>query len=570
MNKAAKFFDKFSSNKTALIVNAVMALLATAIYLSMHTMLGFIGFFTFKALPYILGALLIVSSVLSLVILLYKNNKVIFYITFCYNVIALLFSLGYFFGMLTHYKTFLLELAKILAVYLFIAIVTYLIFFHGKLEFKGKKAVSIVLCVVLIGGSILCFTDFKSLRINYNTEGAAVYAVGDEYQIVWTTRAKGSGWVEINGQCYYDEYAGQKRTDTTVHKVTVKQSVLDEAKSYTIKSQAMLSEQGFSGLNGYTVSKTYSFRPVDPSDGIQTYVLTDTHDYNNAPVKAASYFGDKTDFIVLAGDHVNFLDTSAQLQRILNLAHRATGGNIPVVFARGNHELKCNDSEYLDRYVGSRNEKFYYTFRLKNVWGVVLDMGEDHDDSWKEFYNTALYDGYRAEQIAFLDDIIKNKDTEYAADGVEYKIAISHINTAITNYNRTYMFDALVSLNERLNVIAPDVMLSGHLHAVYKINAGYEAGKPLFYQQNYKGKAVNETPDYLATGAAYPSVVCGRRSETQSPAVKENAFGYKYTGTALEFNFDEITARFTTQKKDVLFSVNAFDGEEYGKVIKLK
>ena len=114
--------------------------------------------------------------------------------------------------MLTHYKTFLLELAKILAVYLFIAIVTYLIFFHGKLEFKGKKAVSIVLCVFLIGGSILCFTDFKSLRINYNTEGAAVYAVGDEYQIVWTTRAKGSGWVEINGQCYYDEYAGQKRS----------------------------------------------------------------------------------------------------------------------------------------------------------------------------------------------------------------------------------------------------------------------------------------------------------------------------------------------------------------------
>ena len=74
MNKAAKFFDKFSSNKTALIVNAVMALLATAIYLSMHTMLGFIGFFTFKALPYILGALLMVSSVLSLVILLYKNK----------------------------------------------------------------------------------------------------------------------------------------------------------------------------------------------------------------------------------------------------------------------------------------------------------------------------------------------------------------------------------------------------------------------------------------------------------------------------------------------------------------
>lgn len=570
MNKASKFFNKFASNKAALIVNAVMALLATAIYLSMHTMLGFIGFFTFKALPYILGVLFAASSVLSLVILLYKNNKVIFYITFCINVIALIFSSGYFFAMLTHYKTFLPELAKILAVYLFAAIVVYLIFFHGRLNFKGKTAVSIVLCVVLIGGSVLCFTDFKSLRINYNTEGAAVYAVEDDYQIVWTTRAKGSGWVEIGGQCYYDEYAGQKRTDAAVHKVTVKQSVLDEAKSYTVKSRAMLSEQGFSGLNGYTVSKTYSFRPVDPSDGIQTYVLTDTHDYNNAPAKAASYFGDKTDFIVLAGDHVNFLDTSAQLNRILNLAHKVTGGNIPVVFARGNHELKCGNSEYLDRYVGSRNEKFYYTFRLQNVWGVVLDMGEDHDDNWKEFYDTALYDDYRAEQIAFLDEIIKNKDTEYAADGVEYKIAISHINTAITDYDRTYMFDSLVSLNERLNVIAPDVMLSGHLHTVYKINAGYEAGKPLFYQQNYKGEAVSETPDFLSTGAAYQSLICGRRADAQSPATKESFFGYKYTGTALEFNFDEITARFTTQDKTVLFSVNPFDGEEYGKVIRLK
>lgn len=570
MNKLCAVLTKLSNKKGLLISNAVLALAATLIYLSMHSMLGFVGYATFAALPYILGVLMVISSVLSLVILFYKHNKIIFAVTFVLNVCAIIFSLVYFFATLTHYKTYLIECAELLVLFLFIAIVVYLIFFHGKLAYKGKSAVAIALCVVLVAGSFLCFTDLKSLRINYITTQPACFAVDDDYQIVWTTRAKGTGWVEIDGESYYDEYAGQKRTDTTVHKVTIKQDILDQAKSYTVNSQAILSEQGFSGLVGYKVSATYSFRPVDETDGIQAYVLTDTHDYNSAPTKAAGYFDDKTDFFVLAGDHVNFLDTTVQAERVLSLAHSVSGGSRPIVFARGNHELKCDKSEALDRYVGSQNENFYYTFRLKNVWGVVLDMGEDHDDDWKEFYSTAVYSDYRAEQINFLDKVIADKANEYEAEGVEYKIAVCHISTAIVEYDRSYLFDTLTALNERLNIISPDVMLSGHLHRIYKINAGYEAGRPLFYQKSYTGAEPKTTPDFLATGANYPSLICGRRTDSSDPSVKESNFGQKYTGTALEFFEDELTARFTTQSNAVLFSVNPFEDIEYGKVIQLR
>ena len=553
--------------KIVAIVDASVGFFALLIYLSMHTMLGFIGFFTFTALPYILGAFLLATSIVALVLALFKNNLPLLIITFVFNGLMFLFSVGYFFFFLTHFKGFLIEGGKVLAIYAFAAIVLYLCFYHHKVEYKGKKVVAIILCAGLILGAVLGFTDYKTLRINYVTDEAAVYAVGDEYQIVFTTRVAGAGWVEIDGEKYYDEYAGQKRTTDRAHKVTVPQSVLDAAKKYTIKSKAMLSEQGFSGLFGYEVSKTYDFRPVDESDGIQFYAVSDSHDYNGAAAKAARYYGNKTDFVVLGGDAVNYLETEQNLSTVLSLSHACTGGNIPCVFARGNHELKCDGAEKLHRYVGSDGEKFYYTFRLKNVWGIVLDLGEDHADDWKEFYGSAIYDQYRAEQIDYLDEIIADKEHEYAADGVEYRVGICHTPTAFVEYDKDYCFDALVAMNERLNAMNLDVMINGHLHEVFKVEGTYEAGRPLSYTAAY-GKA-SATPAYLATGANYPSLLVSRRSYTQNVAVKEYVLGQEFIGTAVEFFGTEKTARFTTVKKEVVFTQSPFEDVEYGKVVVL-
>lgn len=550
------------------ILNPVFGFFALMVYLSMHAMLCFIGFNTFEALPYILGVIIAASAVLSLVNTLKLKNKIISVVTFVVNCVSTVGSLAYFFGMLTHYKAFLLEMAKIIAIYVFIAIVIYLIFYHGKTEYRGKKTVAIILCVALIGGAVLCFTDFSTLRFNYITDGAAVYAVGDDYQIVFTTRAKGTGWVEIGGKSYYDTYAGAKRSNTRVHKITVPQSVLDEAGAYTIKSKAMLGEQGFNGLLGYTVKSDYSFRPVDTSDGIQAYAVSDTHDYNAVVKKSASFYGDKLDFAIMAGDAVSFLDTEADLSRILNLCNAITKGERPVIFARGNHELKCEGAESLHNYVGADGEKFYYTFRLKNIWGVVLDMGEDHADDWYEFYDTALYDDYRSEQVDFLERIIADKDNEYEAEGVEYRIGVCHTPTSFTFYNRTYMFDALVKINERLNQMKLDVMLSGHFHEVFKVENYYEAGRPLVYDKSYD-KNSDGKPSFLATGATYPTIVCSRRATEQNPNKSENKFGGKFIGAAVEFFENDKTVRFTNHKKEVIFTVSPFEEKDYGKVIVL-
>lgn len=564
--KFRDFIHAVEDSKATVYVNVAIAFTALLFYLSCHTVLAFMGFYTFKALPYILGGLLILSAVASLIMMLYKKQNVLLLITLVYNIFMLIVGLGFFLGASSNIKGLMVEFGEILFIYIFAAIFIYLVFYHHKLHYKGRNVVAILLVIVFAAGSLLSLSSLGTLRVNGITEGAAVYAVGDEYQIVFRSHVKGIGWVEINGKKYYDTYAGSMRSSSKVHKITVPQQVLDEAGAYTIKTRAMVSEQGWSGLMGYTVRESYSFRAVDPTDGINFFTVTDVHDYLKPAAKAASYFGDHLDFLVMAGDMCNYLETEYDVARVLNIAHTLSGGNVPIVYARGNHELKAKAAETLNEYVGCEGENFYYTFRLKNIWGIVLDMGEDHSDDWYEFYDTALYDDYRAEQLEFTDRIIADSENEYAAPDVEYRIAVSHIPTSISPVAAPYMRDTLVALNKRLNQMDLDVMISGHIHQFSKINAGYAAGAKLTYDRDYWEKK-SDKPVYIATGADYVSFVCGRRSDQQSPLKKESTYGAAFTGTAFMLSTAGNTARFINSKGEIVPSRNMFENDLYGELV---
>ena len=91
---------------------------------------------------------------------------------------------------------------------------------------------------------------------------------------------------------------------------------------------------------------------------------------------------------------------------INKVANKITGGSVPVVYARGNHDVKGRYAEQTHRFTGSKGEKFFYNFYFNNVYGIVLDIGEDHDDDWWEYYDTAHYEQYHKDQLAFLENEI--------------------------------------------------------------------------------------------------------------------------------------------------------------------
>ena len=427
---------------------------------------------------------------------------------------------------------------------------------------KSRAAALATLAIGLVAAIALTF-DLGFLRFG---EGPVVLAVGDEYQIAFTTTARSTASVEVGGVAYHDSYSGYDISETRVHKVSVPMAALDAARSYTIKARAMILRGPYWAIQGRSIARSSAFRPLDPSDGIQYYSLSDTHEFVEPAVRAASYLGDRLDFLVIAGDTSSFLDRSADLDRILAIAHGATKGERPVIYARGNHETKGRLSNLLHRYVGADGTRFYYTVRLGPVWAVVLDMGEDHADDWQEFYGAARFDAYRQEQAAFLDGVVADARREYAAPGITHRIAVCHIPVTFQ-----YAGDPGAGRQrewiERLDRMGLDLMLNGHRHQAMYISLDLPVDAPLTQCPAFSGRDKPGKVDGSRLEANFPAIIDSRRSEVQTNAVPEDLFGRRFFGLAVEEKAGRMELRYTNEKGQVLRTVGAWTGEDLGDVI---
>lgn len=444
-----------------------------------------------------------------------------------------------------------------------IALFGFLLLAPGRTPLTKSRAAALATLAIGAAAAIALTFDLGFLRFG---EGPVVWAVGDEYQIVFTTTARSTASVEVGGVAYHDTYSGYDVSETRVHKVSVPMAALDAARSYTIRARAMILRGPYWAIQGGSVSRDCAFRPLDPSDGIQYYSLSDTHEFVEPAVKAAAYLGDRLDFLVIAGDTSSFLDRPADLGRILAIAHGATRGERPVIYARGNHETKGRMSNSLHRYVGADGTRFYYTVRLGPVWAVVLDMGEDHADDWQEFYGAAHFDAYRAEQTAFLDGVVADAPREYAASGITHRIAICHIPVTF-QYAGDPGAERQKEWIERLDRMGLDLMLNGHRHQAMYLSLDLPAGAPLAQSPAFSGKDKPGKVDGSRLASNFPAVIGSRRSEVQTDAVPEDLFGRRFFGLAVEGKDGRMELRYTNEKGRVLRTIGAWTGEDLGDVI---
>ena len=413
-------------------------------------------------------------------------------------VVVLFGAKDYMRFILVHFRESLVITGAILAFAL-------VLFFPVKNDWYSLRWKSLLLAVVIL----ICVVLGYELRPCDLTYGAVVYAVEDDYQIVFSTSDSAVAWVEIDGERYYDLYAGSMRSKDRVHKVTVPQSVLDEAKAYTVCAQQMIYRGPFGGYKGKTIWRNYEFRPVDPSDGIQHVALSDVHEAVEAAVSAATT-RNNTDFVVLAGDLISMVETEKDCQLANELAYGITGGEIPVIYARGNHEIKGEYAEELYKYVGSKNQEYYYWVTLgDDVFAVVLDVGEDHDDAWWEYYGTAKFDLYREEQLEMLEEILEEGD--YV--NYKYRLAVCHIPVTYVG-SKGYFADFCKDATGLLNELEVDIALSGHKHVMWPVLPGQvEPWVNPTYSVGFKGTEGKTDGGYF-TDFSFPMFLVGRRSNS--------------------------------------------------------
>lgn len=391
------------------------------------------------------------------------------------------------------------------------------LFFYAKACKKVRNAILIGLAAVF--AVVAVFGVLHLLPVSFDS-GAVVFAVEDEYQICWSTSSESVGSVTVGEKTYGDSEGGALVV-AKIHKVCVPRAELEQEKSYTVYAKGMFLNRAYFANTTAEKSVTYAFRPVDETDGLQLYAVSDNHLWNEGAIRAGGYWGDKLDILIANGDHLNDVSADWQVTRLYQMLSAITDSARPVLITRGNHEAVGTKLSSLPRYFGSREETFYYKARFGDTLFLILDVANDMNDDKKIISATADFNAYRAQEVEWLRQV--KEEGSWKDEGVQHVVGLCHMAfpIALEGYHKETSLPML-RLTEEMNM---ELMLCGHSH------------RTVYYEVEAETNEAN-----------YPVVLGSIRNDND--ATHESASMFRFTGTAVEIK-EEVTVRFTNAKKEV-------------------
>ena len=316
---------------------------------------------------------------------------------------------------------------------------------------KITAAISAAFTVAL---SVFC-TFFPIGRIQI-TVSPAVFETGDDYYaVVWATSTKSTGYIKYtyNGEekTIWDAPSGLIATDNTVHVIKVPKEELRN-NTYKVGSQYVVFKYGYSALKGKTVeSQPITFNGIEKEDGIKILTLSDIHDMTEPVENAVNSLNCQPDVVALVGDISSSMEEkSTYTESILGNAAKYSKGEIPVIYIRGNHETRGEFASQMIQYFPTKTGEFYYTFNFGSLSAIVLDSGEDKEDSNKEYDGLVDFSSYRQQELKWINSL-----SEEDFNG-KYKLVFSH-NPVVNNY---FGNDWTINLKN----LGADLIVGGHFH----------------------------------------------------------------------------------------------------------
>ena len=329
---------------------------------------------------------------------------------------------------------------------------------------------------LLLGLMLLFCVSAKGIKVTHGPWICDMDSTG--VTIVWVTDVPGISYVEMatdstdhfyskTRKRYYAAEAGRRILTDSVHCVRIRGLKPDSKYRYRVVTQALKDwcNDDWVTLGGLAWSdvwkkKPYEFKtyPAKPRE-ITFLVLNDIHERpqfmkelcKNVDLK-------KLDFVLLNGDMSNRIRSQKHIMdAYLDTCVSMFATDVPLFFNRGNHELRGEFADYLNRYFPTNNGKYY---RLQHVAGVdflFIDSGEDKPDADLEYCGIVECDQYREEQERWLRSLQEEKKIG------KYPIVVfSHMPPTLKNWHGPLHMQE--TLTPELNKMKVSVMLSGHLH----------------------------------------------------------------------------------------------------------
>ena len=357
----------------------------------------------------------------------------------------------------------------------------------------------------------------------------------NEFTVIWQTDTDALSWVEIapnDGTHFYN--CEREKFYQTIHGRrpigrwhTVRVSGLEPGTvyRYRILHKGVVMNQGnrrvrYSEGKGSNVYKKqpYFIRTLDSSESTTRFAIgNDFHDNPEAISKLFSkdiITADAYDFVLFNGDMVSSFESEQRVvSSVIAPAVASFASQVPLFYARGNHETRGADAITYYNYFPTTNATPYYTFTDGPAHFIVLDCGEDKPDSDIEYHDLVRYDDYRRVEAQWLKGVVESEEFKKAA----VKIVIIHIPPKSNGWHGEAEIAKLFA--PILNEAGIDAMFCAHIHK-YRFS---EAGDKY-------------------TGCNFP-VICNPNRARMDVEVSKEKIVYSITNTDGVITNNEITVK---------------------------
>jgi predicted phosphodiesterase len=229
--------------------------------------------------------------------------------------------------------------------------------------------------------------------------------------------------------------------------------------SYEVVSTRVVKLKAYWPDKGRDVrSGPHQFTTLDRNNPTVSFsVVTDTHEDRNRIERLNQTIDwETTDFLVHTGDAFHWIDSE---EHLFNAWLRPTiaglGHNKPLLFARGNHELRGPFARRLADYVPTPEGRFYYSREAGPVHLIVLDTGEDKPDDTNVYAELNRTAPYRAEE---LDWFRRHVTTTARVSEAPFRVIVMH------QPQWGWLADGPTAWIETANGAGVDLVIAGHRH----------------------------------------------------------------------------------------------------------
>ena len=353
---------------------------------------------------------------------------------------------------------------------------------------KVRKAVSVVSVCALV---FVTYASLFPVSPYSFTSGPVVFDDGKgAYSVVFSTNDKGTGYVDYiyNGKEIraFDEKNGRKNGQSIIHTVKVPKEHLS-GNTYKVGSTRVIDELSYGGRLGKTIeSDVYAFNDAF-GENINLLSVSDWHTFNKKAETAVKALQEDYQAVVLLGDCAPGLMSERDIaEYILAFGYSLTGGTIPVIYTRGNHETRGSEAIRLSDYLGL--DSFYFTTALGPYDIIVLDSCEDKEDAHPEYGGMVDYKQYRTEMVDWLEKLQNHDDNRTVAFSHSREICIEE-DLSESALNK------LISLNA-------SILISGHEH-IYEFDRSgniptlVDGGLDANGTNTYVASLIKLSPDHI-------------------------------------------------------------------------